>query len=294
MNKFLLISLIGAVLSIPSIARPATIGNIAGMQVTSGRYSLGIEHDSVANRDMAFDEGSAFTVDSFGIQPALFPDPLIPGGRISDVEIKSNRVLLRGTWSPMSRLDFFVKLGIADVELNYTIKSPTQTDKHIKYDGSIGVAYGVGLKGEITNWRSWAVISEFQFLRYEVEGDFTIDGQDLAALLLPNLNPMRSGSKAEIQELQLAVYITGKIGMMTPYGGFKISDLSMDVNSEVTGRDGITGFSTTESRRETHESLDRVGVFLGTGIEMNGPWTANIEFRFIDETAVSIGINRRF
>lgn len=293
LHKIFLISLMSAILGISSIGQSATIGNIAGMQ-GSGRYSLGIEYDSLANRDMDFDAGSASRVDSFGIGPAPFPDPLVSGGRISDVETKSNRVLLRGTWGLMSWFDFFVKLGIADAELSYTIKSPTQADKNVKYDGSIGFAYGAGLKGRIMSWGPWAVVSEFQFLGYEVEGDLTIDGQDLATLLLSSFNAVRSRSKAEIHELQLAVYITGKIGMMTPYGGLKISELSMDVDSEVTGRDGTTSIPATESRHEAHESADPVGVVIGTGLEMNGPWTANIEIRFIDETAVSFGINRHF
>jgi hypothetical protein len=290
LNKVLL-SLIGAILSISSIGHSAMIGNISGMQSTSGRYSLGIEYDSVLSRDMAFDGGNASRVEFFVTTPAPFPDA---GARISDVETKSNRVLLKGTMGLLPRLDFFVKLGIADAELKYTIKSPTQADQQLKYDGSVGVAYGAGLKGQLVNWGRWEVISDFQFLRYEVEGDYTIDGQDLATLFLPNLLSASTRSKARIQEFQLAMYLTGHIGMMTPYAGLKISDLSMDIDSKVTGTGVISLAPATESRHEAHESVDHVGGFLGTGLEMNGPWTANVEVRFIDETAVSIGINRIF
>lgn len=291
LDKALQISLIGIILSVSSIGRAATIGNIPEMQGGSGRYSLGIEYDSLANRDMTFDSGSASSMAFLVTTPSPFPDS---GSLISGTETKSKRILLRGAVNLMSRLDFYVKLGIADAELGYTIKSPAQADRQVKFDGSLDFAYGTGFKARMASWGGWTVISDLQFLRYEVEGDYTVDGKDFAELFPGRLIPERSRSEAEVQELQLAVYLTGKIGMMTPYAGFKISDLTIDIDNEASGKEFISLSPATESRRESHESADQVGVFLGTGLEMNGPWTANIEIRFIDETAVSVGINRHY
>jgi len=290
-NKVFLISIIFAVLSISSVGQSATVGNIAGLQGGSGRYSLGIEYDSVAEREMDFDGGDVSREDSFVTTFGPFPES---GAGIVGLEMKSNRVLLRGTAGLTPWLDLFLKLGIADADWSYTIKSPTLAVENIKYDGSMGVAYGAGFKGRITHWGSWQILSEFQFLRYELEGDYTINGQDFATVFLPNLNAIRSRSKARVQEFQLAIYIAGTIGMMTPYVGLKVSDLTMKIDSKVSGRDKITAFPATESRHEAHQSADPAGLFIGTGLEMNGPWTANIEIRFVDETAVSLGINRHF
>lgn len=291
MKKVILICLAGVILSIYSIAHSATIGNIAGTHGASGRYSLGIEYDSVFDRDMAFDGGNAAREVLFATNPEFFPEP---GEGIADIEAKSNRVLLRGAVGLMSWLEFFVKLGVADAELNYTIKSPVKADQKVKYDGSFGFAYGAGLKARIVNWGRWAIISDFQFLRYEVEGDYKIDGVDFAGLLSTSLTSARSRSEATVQEIQLAIYIAGTIGILTPYGGLKISDPAMKIDNKATGID-LTLFSTaSQLQHEEHESADNVGVFLGTGLEMDGPWTANIEIRFIDETAVSIGLNRHF
>lgn len=291
MKTVILISLIGTIVGVVSPAHPAPLEDKAWMQGRTGRYSLGIQSDSVLGRDMTFDEGSASRIEFLVNTPKPFPEA---GERIADVELKSRRVMLSGTMGLMSWLDFFLKLGIADPELSYRINRPSLSDQIIKYDGSVGVAYGAGLKAHVANWGPWVVISDLHFLRYEVEGDYTVDGQDLATLFAADLNATGSSSDAVVQEFHLTISLTRKVGMMTPYGGINFSDVNIDIDSRVTGTGVISLAPATELRREKHESADHVGVFLGTGLEINDPWTANIEIRIVDETAVSIGIHRHF
>ena len=91
-------------------------------------------------------------------------------------------------------------------------------------------------------------------------------------------------SKYELEQWQVALAVSYQIEQIIPYVGVKYSD--------ATG-EAITTISGTKYKND-FENDDNVGIFVGGDILINDSFTANIEGRFIDETALSLGATLRF
>ncbi len=91
-------------------------------------------------------------------------------------------------------------------------------------------------------------------------------------------------SKYELEQWQVALAVSYQIDQIIPYVGVKYSDATGEA---VTKIDGL-------SYKNDFENEDNVGIFVGGDILLNDSFTANIEGRFIDETALSLGATLRF
>jgi len=91
-------------------------------------------------------------------------------------------------------------------------------------------------------------------------------------------------SKYELEQWQVALAVSYQIDQIIPYVGVKYSD--------ATG-EAVTTISGTKYKND-FENEDNVGIFVGGDILINDSFTANIEGRFIDETALSLGATLRF
>jgi len=275
-----------ALLSMPLTGGAATVGNTAISQGGSGEFSLGIEYDGVFNRDLDFKSGSRkYNTGTTQSVPAL-------GDRMEDVKMDSSRVLFKGTlgFHRDIDLDLFIKLGTAN--LNYEEKNiiTGATDQKMEFDGEFDFAWGAGAKlGFYQSPKGLRIMGDVQYLTYEVDGDFSINGVDRAAFE----SPASYNSKTKVEEWQAALYMVQEIRQFSPYLGVKYSDLELKNETNVSGRTAGVPYSYKETTKA--EADKNFGVFLGADFNIIPTrLSVNIEGRFLDETAGSLGVNYKF
>ena len=297
MKKTILIGLLMVALSLPSIGWAATVGNIAETQGALGKFSLGLEYDGIFNRDMDWKSGSE-TETFLGVTHTE-PVPY-PGGTIKDIEIDSNRIFLKGTLGLHPNVDMFVKLGMASANWEAMTKEPGYPDEKLEFEDDWNFAWGIGVKAKIFETPGGVrFMADAQYLSYKVDGDVKVDGKDVDQNMLEEyqlLDPMAtfsSDSEIEIKEWQVALYVNQTFGNFSPYAGIKYSDFETDLEINVNGQ--LLGNPYSMKWKGDAEAEDNFGIFLGTDIYIiPNQLSVNIEARFIDETAGTIGMNYRF
>ncbi|NOZ26343.1 MAG: hypothetical protein GXO94_09680 [Nitrospirae bacterium] len=293
----LLIALVVFVLSLPAAGRAATVGNTAETLGAAGRFSVGLEYDGITDRDLKWKSGSitmasASTTVSDSIPPA--------GGSIEDMELESGRLFLKGTIGVRPDVDVYVKLGTADADWKMTEKEPGQPDSRTEFNGDRDLAFGAGVKARVYQTPGGLrVMADAQYLRYDVEGDLITDGTEFDQEFLDELRASDPGAtfsstkKTKIQEWQLALYVNKTVGRFSPYGGVKYSDVKADL--ELDGNGQYLGEPFTLTIDAESEADGNFGLFLGTDIQViPNRLSVNIEGRFMDETAFTLGASYRF
>ena len=298
MKKTILVGLLMVALSLPSIGWAATVGNIAETQGDLGKFSLGLEYDGVFDRDMDWKSGS---VTSTGPGGGTVTESL-PDEResIQDMEVDSNRIFLKGTLGLHPNVDMFVKLGMASTNWEAMLKEPEYPDEKFEFEDDWDFAWGIGAKIKIFETPGGLrFMADGQYLSYKVDGDVKVDGKDLDQLILEEFrlwDPMAtfsSDSEIEIKEWQVALYVNQTFGNFSPYAGIKYSEC--DVDFELNGSGQLSGDPYSMKVKGDAEADDNFGIFLGTDIYViPNQLSINIEGRFLDETAGTIGVNYRF
>ncbi len=257
MKKLIVLSLI-TLLCLPLAVYAASIGGAETQG--KGKFAIGLDQEFVFSRDMKLDKISGDTAAALAAKG-------ITTGRIK--LDKSLRTMYKVSYGLLDNLDFYVRLGFADskTEVNYT-----QAGNNYKgiYDSDIGFAYGCGLKGTYS-LDNWLVGVDLQYLRSRQDWTPADDFEG-------------EGDKITIQEWQVSPYVGYKIGNFVPYLGVKYSDLRM--KAEWGGDDS--------GEWEKAKADDNFGTFLGLDYKPSDNWTLNIEGRFIDETAMSVGATYKF
>lgn len=174
--------------------------------------------------------------------------------------------------------------------MKYKYVSPGSPDQKVEFDGDYGFAWGAGAK--LLFFQSpggLRILGDTQYIEYEVEGDVKTDGVDLARALAPATYE----SKTKIKEWQVALYVNKTIGPFSPYLGIKYSDLRGKNETDVSGYSGGIPYSYKAERKAKAD--DNVGAFLGTDFSViANQLSVNIEGRFLDETAGTVGVNWKF
>jgi len=93
-----------------------------------------------------------------------------------------------------------------------------------------------------------------------------------------------TSSKFELEEWQIALEVAYQYKQIVPYVGVKYGDATGEAVATINGAKFKNDF----------ENEDNVGIFVGGDIIINDSITANIEGRFIDETALSLAGTVRF
>ncbi|VAX29250.1 hypothetical protein MNBD_NITROSPIRAE02-13 [hydrothermal vent metagenome] len=292
-----LIALLMFVLSLPSVGLAATVGNTAETQGAAGKFSLGVEYDGVTNRDLKWKSGT-MSMTYLGVTDS----DTIPsaGDSIEDMEAESNRIFLKGTVGVHPNVDVFVKLGMADADWKMTEKSPGSPDSKTEFNGDWDLAYGIGAKAKLFQTPGGLrVMADAQYLRYEVDGKLKTDGTEFDQDILADLRStdpnatFSSTKKTKVQEWQVALYVNKTIGKFSPYGGVKYSDFKADLELDGSGQYLGDPFSIKIDGKS--EADKNFGIFLGTDIYViPNKLSVNLEGRFIDETAFTIGANYKF
>jgi outer membrane protein W len=261
MKKLILLSLV-SLLCLPLASYAASIGGAETQG--KGKFAIGLDQEFVFDRDMKFDKASWGELDS---------------GETVKVEIDSMyRTMVKASYGVLDNLDVYVKLGTADFKMT-DVWTETGEEWHDTAKGKNAFAYGFGAKGTYELKDGWFVGADVQYLRHK--NKYSGSGYDA-------LDPADTDSwhgKMTFQEWQVAPYIAKKIGNFVPYLGVKYSDLRIKEKSVDDDGDEDT---------IKWKADDNVGVFVGTDYKIADNWKLNLEGRFVDETAMSVGATYRF
>jgi len=205
------------------------------------------------------------------------------------------RTMAKVSYGLLDNLDVYVRLGTAKFDYTEKIAGTWTNPAGVgippafkgtfsgssKYKSTNAFAYGFGIKGTYPLKNDWLVGCDLQYLSHK--NDFTAQGSltiydDTGRQLLTSSGE-RKGT-INLYEWHVAPYVAKKIGNFTPYFGVRYSDARMKEKDE---------WGTTSMKADYN-----VGVFLGTDYKLGKNWRLNLEGRFIDETAMSVGASYRF
>jgi hypothetical protein len=126
-------------------------------------------------------------------------------------------------------------------------------------------------------------------LRIGVDGNYRqshleVDKVKLDDVELKTSDARVTQSKYELEQWQIALAVSYQMDTIIPYVGVKYSDATGEAVAKIDGT----------SYKLDFENEDNVGIFVGGDILVNDMFTVNVEGRFIDETALTVGGIMRF
>jgi hypothetical protein len=200
---------------------------------------------------------------------------------------KSNIVLARAGYGINDDWDAFVRVGVvdaqADIERTYTDGAPS--DEYEGFDGSFGLAWGVGTRA--TFWQdeevSWGGLLQITWLE---PGDSSIDLSG---------DPVFTGdAEIDIWEVQIAVGPTLRLDdNFRVYGGPFLHFVNGDLDLS-----GSTVDMGTDLRVEAEgdiEEKSQIGGYVGANLDVDQNTSCCLEFQFTgDAWGIGIGAARRF
>lgn len=247
----------------PLAAYAASIGDAE----TQGqfKFSIGLDQEFIFKRDLEFKSA----------------DPPIAPLKMEDVKIENlYRTMIKGSFGIFDFLDVYVRLGVADdkSEGDFVYAGLTLAEFDAKMRAAF--AYGVGLKATYPLGNGFLIGADLQYLKHrnKVKGDIS----DTLGLGL--VAPFEG--KVTLQQWHFAPYAALKIQNVTPYAGLKYSDVRI--------RAGFEDEETGETATYKLKADDRVGLFGGLTYVLTPNLKLNLEGRFIDESALSLGLTYKF
>jgi hypothetical protein len=277
MNKFIksLPFTLIAILAFYSLSHAGKVNNGAGVQGAFGKMLFGVEYDTISSQDMKFNGGLSIAPG----EVALFPEPPdLPGDpatTISGGRFEATHTLLSGSIGLASWVDLLLKLGFTNSELTYQINDPVAGAEEVAFDGDLGLAYGIGLKAAVGDLYGYQLYSSLQLFFSDVDGNYRAPGHGAET------------TKARFEETQVSFFAAKDVGFWTPYGGLKFSKSTLEIDRSTPAVPPPGGVNT----HEEHESDGNIGLFIGTDVVVVPGVNANIEFRFVDESALSLGLS---
>lgn len=265
MGKYLLAALL--VLGLGTAAYAAPVGLTSEADLTEGELwadnnigiSVGFITDIVRKRKVNVDNGE-FEVDVYAARIGL---------------------------SVMDRFNFYIDLGQANnMQFEFTDKGESVRVGYEDED-----MWGVGVNALIYRWDNGLEVGAGASYRTAEMNfkDATIAGVEYER----NSSTVTSVNDGDMEEIQLALELAWKREYFAPYIGIKLSDIEVDAEFTTSG---------LERKAANIDSNQNVGVFVGLTItpkidvfgDKNERIAINIEARFIDEEAVSIGASYKF
>jgi hypothetical protein len=182
----------------------------------------------------------------------------------------------------MERFMPYTVLGVGQAEYKETILG---TD--VKFETKYDFVWSVG--GTVMLYETKPGEMGDGIFRIGVDGRYRQSDLDLDKVTIGGTEYKKSDlglTKADldIKEWQIALGLSYQVQQFIPYIGVKYSDLRGDV---------IAADSTGEYKDKI-KADNNVGIFVGGDLVINDTVSANIEGRFIDETAMSFGLLVRF
>ncbi len=245
----------------------APIGNTAGPEILQVGFFIpcnswidvrgGYEGDFVADGRMEqFNEGT---------------------GRVDCYEQDTNSGTV--TFNFLNRLDVFGVFGSSKTKSNWRIQIEDGTIHRLHLESSWDFLWAVGARAILYQWSN-------TFLG--VGGRYSSSNYEPAQLTFDGLQTPVGGAFFHWREWQVSFDISYKIRYFTPYIGFKY----------MHARSFLSNFpvpvAANGSGNNSFENREPVGLLLGCGLS-NGQYAMlNLEWRLIDEEAVTVSADLRF
>jgi len=264
MKKYLFFILIGTIIVAVTPARAASVGS--PKTKGQGKIAAAVEWSYIFNRDLDFKKAT---------RPAGAGSYVPENFRIT----KGYNAAVKIFYGLFDAMDVYIKLGAADYDLKGDVY--VGDVKHIQENlsGSNAFLYGGGLKLAQELKDGWIVGFDTQYLTSANDLDFR------AVNLISGATSIAEYTDCRIQEWHVAPYVAKKIASFTPYFGVRYSELM------------LTQTTPNDPKRWDNLVFNancNVGVFTGLDWNFAKDFTLNIEGRFIDETAISVGIEHKF
>lgn len=288
---------LAGILLLPALVYASSIGGAETQG--QGKISVGYDGEYVFDRDCKEKKGS-YEMDL----PAGYSYDILPVEWKTQLEIdKMYRNMIKLSYGVLDNLDLYLKLGSADLNLKQTYNetgylaaeewSGVLERGNSEINADAAFAYGVGVKGTLPLSDSLFLGCDIQYIRHKNDFKGTDNWTEYEYDDDGDLTDEYHGSadfKGDVtfQEWQVAPYVAAKLGKFVPYLGVKYSGIIARTKYTFSyGDDDDT--ETIKDRAEDH-----VGVFVGTDFKITDNWKVNVEGRFVDETAVSMGLNYKF
>lgn len=264
MNRYFIFILAGIFITITVSARAASIGS----PKTEGRKKLTAtaEWSYIFNRDIDFKKAA---------RPAGYDDYIPKDFRI----VKGYNSAAKISYGVFSIMDIYVKLGVANYDLKGDVYAGGSNRVIENLSGSNAFLYGGGLKLAQELKDGWIVGFDTQYLTSANDLDFR------AVNLISGATSIAEYTDCRIQEWHVAPYVAKKIASFTPYFGVRYSELI------------LTQATPNDPKRWDNLVFNancNVGIFTGLDWNFAKNFTLNVEGRFINETAISVGIEHKF
>jgi len=291
MRKFILtgLVLIVGMFGVLKNANGATVGP-TGLELKPGNFSFGLEQEYIFGRDMKRDDYSAVLPFAAGDTVAGDLNQL---GTINYQVQDLGRTMLNIGYQMSNTLNIYAKIGVTNgasvlavtnsgiwsknnhpsVSENFgTYK--TTTNREI--DNALAGAIGFKLSFPFVNSSILGIDAQYLTHKSDYARKISASVYDNSGNLIPaysNYNSVENGGKGTVSEWHIAPFVSKSLGNFIYYAGFKYSDFRLKSDEETL----------------TLSARDNVGAFLGADIKISKSFSLNIEGRFIDETAVTMG-----
>lgn len=253
-------------------------------------FSLGVEHEEIG-RDMNFKNGN-MTVTVLGVSTSnAYPSP---GDSIANMEMSSSRTFIRGEAKLHEAISVFVRAGAADVDFEYDYISGTP-DEEDRFDGKSDFVWGAGARIKLLERSGFKLTADAEYLTYEVDGSFFVNGKTLEDEMIRSFAAMgfsataSASSSTEVEEWSAGLIASKKVSVLEPYLGIRYLDANIKNKTNVSGMvAGVVPYSASANAEA--ENSENFGLVVGIGANLSKNLKANIEGRFLNETAGKVGI----
>jgi len=267
MNKILILIMASTFLLI-SVAFASSIGD----PKTQGQYKfgLGLDQEVIYRRDLEFR--------STDLELLRVPGGLLPV-ETDKLEIDEGyRTVIKVSFGFLSWLDMYAKLGVNTYEAETDFKALGTPFADLKTKAKWDFSFGGGLKMAHTFKNGAFIGGDIQYIRQkqDLKGSTRLFGTPLVT---------RLEGKDTWQEWHVASCVGYNIKNFLPYVGVRYSDVRLKTTIAAPGS---TFGGEIEFKADNH-----FGTFLGLVYKI-GDFSLNVEGRFVDETALSLGVMYQF
>jgi len=263
-KKYLIFVFIGMAVMATVPARAASVGSPETQG--KGKVGAGVEWSYIFNRDLEFKKATR------------------PAGHATDRPVnfrivKGSNVAGKISYGVFDDMDIYVKLGVANYDLKGDVFVGDNQTVAENLSARNAFLYGGGFKLAHELRKGWIVGCDAQYLTSDHELDFRATTLATGALTTARYADLK------IQEWHAAPYVAKKIANFTPYLGVRYSDLRMEQKKPNDPKrwDDLIFYADCN-----------VGVFTGIDWNIGKGFKLNVEGRFVDETAISVGTAYRF
>ncbi len=205
-------------------------------------------------------------------------------GRIGDNEFNFFGAKIGATVA--NRGLVYTLLGLGDAKQEFTVSGSS-----VEFDTDTEFIWGAGGTVIVWEYEPFDASMDEHMLRIGVDLRYRRINLDIEKLTVGGTTYEESGEASvlssasyEANEWQIASAVSYQFNNFLPYIGLKYSDIDGDAKALVSG---------TEYKHDFDPEY-QIGIFLGMDLTIGDSASLNVEGRFIDEEALTLGASVRF